>query len=170
MISRLRQKYIFRQAADGFTLIEVLVALSIVVVSFVALYGVIMQMVAATTLMQEKTIASWVAFDRVTELRIAGEYLGAGEKEDTVEMGGISWLYTREVRTTESEDIRQIIVTVSPEDEPENILGLASGVLVRNGRSLGQIQPGDGDPNQNQDLESSASPVANPDFVGDITE
>lgn len=126
---------------SGFTLIEVLVALAVVVVSFMAIYGVILQMVGATTLMQEKTLASWVAFDRITELRVAQEFPAAGKRKDVTEMGGVPWQYEIEIRTTDSDRIRQVIVKVAPESEPENIIGLASGALVRN-NSLPPGAPG----------------------------
>ncbi len=141
---------------QGFTLIEVLVALSIVVVSFMALYGIVLQIVGSITLMQEKTIASWVAYNQVTEVRLAGQFPGENESEGVVEMGNISWNYAVEIRDTGSDSIRQIIVKVSPEDEPERVLGLASGVLVRRGTggpvvppgAPGGPQPGDDDDGQ----------------------
>ena len=138
---------------NGFTLIEVLVALAVVVVSFVALYAVILQMVRATSLMQDKTIASWIAFDQITELRVANKYPGAGNSEGDVEMAGSVWLYRVEIKSTESEDVRQVIVRVSPEREPDTFLGLVSGVLVRNPAAAagpnqpGQPGPGGFDPN-----------------------
>ena len=107
---------------QGFTLIEVLVALSIVVVSFMALYGIVLQIVGSITLMQEKTIASWVAYNQVTEVRLAGQFPGENESEGVVEMGNISWNYEVELRDTGSDSIRQIIVKVAPEDEPERVL------------------------------------------------
>jgi general secretion pathway protein I len=116
----------------GFTLIEVVVALAIVVVSFMALYGVILQMVGSTTLMQEKTLASWVAFDQITELRIKGKSPTDSKSNGITEMGGISWLYSVEIRPTASESIRQVIVSVAPEDEPDRTLGLVSGVIISN--------------------------------------
>lgn len=130
------------QSSSGFTLIEVLVAMAVVVLSFFALYGVILQMVTATTLMQEKTLASWIAFDRVTELRVTGEFPSAKEDEGTIEMGGTTWVFNREVRATESDDLRQIIVTVAPEDDPERVLGLVSGALIRNEISTDTPPPG----------------------------
>ena len=114
----------------GFTLIEVLVALAVVVVSFVALYAVVLQMVRATTLMQEKTIATWVAHNRLTELRLEDSYPAAGNSEGDVEMAGSVWLYRTEVKSTESEDIRQVIVRVSTENEPDVFLGLITGIVV----------------------------------------
>jgi general secretion pathway protein I len=133
----------------GFTLIEVLVALSIVVVSFVALYSGLLQMVSATTLMQEKTLATWVAYDRITELRIANEFPEVGESEGEFEMGRINWLYKTEIRATASDDIRQVIVRVAPQDEPETWLGIVSGALIRNVSRPppGQPQGNPNDPN-----------------------
>jgi len=134
----------------GFTLVEVLVALTIVVVSFVALYSGLLQMVSAMTLMQEKTIATWIAYDRITELRVVNEYPDVGESDGQVEMARTNWLYTREIRATESDNIRQVIVRVAPEGDPGNYLGIASGALVRktSGSGVGQIPDGnpDGDP------------------------
>ena len=120
-----------RVRSPGFTLIEVLVALAIDTVAFVALYAAILQMVTATTLMQDKTLASWIAFDRITELRISGDFPSAGRTSDEIEMGGSNWFYTVEVRNTESDNLRQIIVTVALDDERDNILGLASGALPK---------------------------------------
>lgn len=149
----------------GFTLIEVLVALSIVVVSFVALYSGLLQMVNGTTLMQEKTLATWVGYDRITELRIAAEYPDVGESEGEIEMGRINWRYATEIRATDSDDIRQVIVRVAPESDPENYLGIVSGAVIRKGaRSpLGGFPGNDpndpnnpnnpGDPNDGDDAE-----------------
>jgi general secretion pathway protein I len=143
----------------GFTLIEVVVALAIVVVSFMALYGVILQLVGSTTLMQEKTLASWVAFDQVTELRIKGTPPTDSKSNGIVEMGGINWLYSVEIRPTESDSISQVIVSVAPEDEPDRTLGLVSGVIM----SAAPLQVPGGTPttpNPNQPpIVSGASPV-----------
>jgi general secretion pathway protein I len=150
MISRKRRAE--WKSAGGFTLIEVLVALSVVAISFVALYGVILQMVGATTLMQEKTIASWIAFDRVTELRLSKEFPGTGNSEGEIEMANGIWIYRTEIKATDSEDIRQVIVSVAPESEPGRTLGLVSGALVRNEPSAGGPDvPADFDPGRQAD-------------------
>jgi general secretion pathway protein I len=142
----------------GFTLIEVVVALAIVVVSFMALYGVILQLVGSTTLMHEKTLASWVAFDQITELRIKGKLSGDSKSNGITEMGGTSWLYSVEIRPTESESIRQIIVTVAPEDEPDRTLGLVSGVIMSDAPL--QFPGGTPTPGPNEPpIVSGASPV-----------
>lgn len=150
MISRSGKGY---AGHSGFTLIEVLVALSIVVVSFVALYSGLLQMVSAMTLMQEKTIATWIAYDRITELRVVNEYPDVGKSDGEVQMARTNWLYTREIRATQSDNIRQVIVRVAPEGDPGNYLGIASGALVRKTSASGVGQIPDGNPGGNPDVD-----------------
>lgn len=142
----------------GFTLIEVVVALAIVVVSFMALYGVMMQMVNATRLMQEKTIASWIAFDKVTELRLKADLSADPKSSGITEMAGTTWTYSVQLRPTGSEAIRQIVVTVAPENEPERTLGLVSGVIFSNA-PVGLL-PGPGPA-----PDANPAPGANPPIV-----
>jgi type II secretion system protein I len=95
----------------GFTLVEVLVALSIVVVSFVALYSGLLQMVSAMTLMQEKTIATWIAYDRITELRVVNEYPDVGESDGEVEMALTGFIRARSVRPKATTFVRSSCVS-----------------------------------------------------------
>jgi general secretion pathway protein I len=148
----------------GFTLIEVLVALAVVVVSFVALYAVVLQMVRATTLMQEKTFATWVAHNRLTELRLEDSYPATGNSEGEVEMAGSVWLYRTEVKSTESEDIRQVIVRVSTENEPDVFLGLITGVVVSPALGGGPNPNNPNNPNAGGNPQSGANGF-NPNFT-----
>ena len=136
----------------GFTLIEVLVALSVVVIAFMAMYGSMIQVIAAMTLMQEKTIASWIAFDRITELRISGQFPDEGDNSGEVEMANAEWVYTAIIKDTGSADIRQVVVSVSPALDPDNIMATATGAIVR--PVAPAVAPGGlvpGGPNQGDD-------------------
>jgi general secretion pathway protein I len=124
---------------QGFTLIEVMVALAIVIIAFMAMYGSMMQVVAATTLMQEKTIATWIAFDRITELRVMNEFPDDDESSGEIEMAGNDWVYSINIKATESENLRQVIVKVAPAQDPDNTLGLATGALVKPLKGTGTI-------------------------------
>jgi len=119
------------ESQRGFTLIEVLVALAIVIIAFMAMYGSMMQVVAATTLMQEKTIATWIAFDRITELRVMKAFPEDDEINGEIEMAENDWVYSIKINPTESDNIRQVIVKVAPASDPDNTLGIATGALVR---------------------------------------
>lgn len=120
-----------KRASHGFTLIEVMVALAIVVVAFVAMYGSMMQVVAGVSIMQDKTLATWIAFDRITEIRVSDKFPGDSDTRDEIEMAGLEWIYTIESIPTESEDVKRLLVKVSLADDPDNILGMAVGAVKK---------------------------------------
>ena len=134
-----------KTAVGGFTLIEVLVALAIVIIAFMAMYGAMIQVIAATTLAQEKTLATWIAFDRITELRIAEEFPEDDESSGEIEMAGAEWLYTVRIVDTASDSIKQVVVEVTHSLEPDSVLGRATGALV-DPTLLGPVGPGGGPP------------------------
>ncbi|MDP6437981.1 MAG: type II secretion system minor pseudopilin GspI [Gammaproteobacteria bacterium] len=127
--------------ATGFTLVEVLVALAVVVVAFMAMYGSLQQMVGAAILMQEKTFASWVAFDEITKMRINGDFPTGEKSQGEAEMAGVTWLYSMEFNKR-SDDILQVIVRVTTEDEPGREVALATGVLYRPPQNTPSGPPG----------------------------
>jgi len=130
-----------KQRSQGFTLVEVVVALAVVVVAFMAMYGSLQQMVLSATSMQEKTFASWVAYDQITELRIKGEFPDGDKREGEVEMAGAVWLYSIEFnQTAETDDLLQVIVQVRPEYAPGRVVGIATGALVRKAGTTNQQQ------------------------------
>ncbi|MEL7186669.1 MAG: type II secretion system minor pseudopilin GspI, partial [Pseudomonadota bacterium] len=57
--------------ARGFTLVEVLVALAIVALSLTAIVASIGQMIDSGNAMRERTYASWIAQNRIAELRVS---------------------------------------------------------------------------------------------------
>ena len=54
----------------GFTLLEVLVALAIIGLGMVAVFSQLNQSLLAASRLRDKTLASWIALDRITELRV----------------------------------------------------------------------------------------------------
>jgi len=117
-------------AASGFTLVEVLVALAVVVVAFIAMYGSAQQIVSSTTLQQEKTFASWVAFDQLATLRLQDQLPTGDRISGETEMAGREWRYVVEFNSVDSNYIRQAVVRVSPAEEPDRILASSLGVLL----------------------------------------
>ena len=55
----------------GFTLIEVMVALTVVAVTLPALLFLLSQQIDGTAYLRDRSVAQWVAADRVAEVRLA---------------------------------------------------------------------------------------------------
>ena len=78
----------------GFTLIEVLVAVAILSFTVPALMGLMMQQTDSAASLRDKTIAYWIAENKVTELRLEHQLTGRllnREQIDKVEMAGTEW-------------------------------------------------------------------------------
>lgn len=113
----------------GFTLLEVLVALVIVGLGMMAVFTQLNQSLNAASRLRDKTLANWVAVDRITELRITGEYPKIGQREDEIEMANSVWVYTMQVTQTEVETMRRLDVTVSYADSPDDVLAEVAGFV-----------------------------------------
>ena len=123
----------------GFTLVEVLVALAVVSVVLVALLGSMQSVIASATVIYDRTLASWIATDRVTELRLSTEFPEAGSSTGEVTMADQDWLYEVAIVETESPDILQIIVKVASVAEPELTLAAATGSIIRPATGGGRL-------------------------------
>jgi general secretion pathway protein I len=83
--------------ARGFTLIEVLIALTIVALSAGALLGAVTSSASNVIYLKEKTLAEWVALNRLTEVRIAVDMPGEGRRKGNTTMAGMRWEWEEEV-------------------------------------------------------------------------
>lgn len=119
-----------KTADAGFTLIEVVVALAIVTLGMLAVFNAVSSVVNNTNYLRDKTFASWIAADRLAEIRVGGEFPSIDETEDDVEFAEAKWKLTIEVSATEVEDLRRVDVRVRREADPEDTsLALLSGFV-----------------------------------------
>jgi general secretion pathway protein I len=98
----------------GFTLIEVLAALVIVGLGMLAVIQAVSQTASNSTYLREKTIAHWVALNKLTETRLQRTPPPIDETSDEVEMAGRTWRWTMTVTQTPIESIRRIDISVRP--------------------------------------------------------
>src|SRR5689334_20258515 len=80
-----------RSASRGFTLVEVLVALAIVAFGMSALFTTVNQAVRTTSYLREKTLAQWIALNRIVEVRISGQKPADDKTEGEVEYAEQTW-------------------------------------------------------------------------------
>ena len=83
-----------RMRSAGFTLIEVMVALVIVSLGMMAVNTQLNRYTVAATYVEQKTLASWIATNKLTELSIAPTWPSVGDYEEDVEFAGQQWRCT----------------------------------------------------------------------------
>ncbi len=99
-------------ANKGFTLLEVLVALI-----FFSLIGLVMQQVTAATVssyqnVRLKLFASWVAENKMAELRLAKNFPAPKEHKEDVVFGSHEWERVSRIKTTNNPDINRVELDV----------------------------------------------------------
>jgi general secretion pathway protein I len=81
----------------GFTLLEVLIALAIVAMSVGALLGTVTSSASNVIYLKDKTLAEWVALNRLTEVRIDTTMPAPGRRMGNSVMAGVRWEWEEEV-------------------------------------------------------------------------
>lgn len=97
----------------GFTLIEVMVALTIVALSLGAVAASVSQMVDAGTTMRERTYASWIAQNKIAELRLANVIPEVSDTSGELEYAGIEWAWRANISETGVENLFRVDVAIS---------------------------------------------------------
>jgi general secretion pathway protein I len=97
----------------GFTLIEVMVALAIAAISLAAVTAAMSQMVDAANSLRNRTYASWIAQNKIAELRLANVIPDVSEDSDTVEYAGLDWTWRATISDTGVENLFRVDVAVS---------------------------------------------------------
>ena len=125
--------------ARGFTLLELLVAVAILAIAMGALRSGFARYAAQAAHLRERSIATWVAHNQMTEVELAPPWPATGGRNGEVEMAGAKWRWRLDVKSTDDPDLRRLDMTVYPpgsEDESPDAPTSArlSGFLSKEGR------------------------------------
>ncbi|KUJ84810.1 type II secretion system protein GspI [Microbulbifer flavimaris] len=100
----------------GFTLIEVLVALTIFGVIAASVLRTMQESVRTQAFLEERLAASWVAQQVLAEIRVRSPWPPLGEKSERVMQGQGEWLVTASVEDTNEPRLRHITIEVMRPD------------------------------------------------------
>lgn len=111
-----------RRQQQGFTLLEVLIALAILAIALAAAIKGISSHVSNLAYLKERSLAHWVGLNALTELRVSGQWPNSGDIKGDENMAGreFNWIIT--VTEVEGGDVRRLDVKVTPEDDDERPL------------------------------------------------
>ncbi|MDH4259015.1 MAG: type II secretion system minor pseudopilin GspI [Gammaproteobacteria bacterium] len=104
----------------GFTLIEVVVALAIVALGMFAVFKAIGDTAANIGYLRDRSLASWIADNKITEIRLSGEYPSVDKTEGDVDYAGRRWHWIATVSQTPVEGLRRIDMQVRRDGDAED--------------------------------------------------
>ena len=116
------------KVSRGFTLLEVMVALSIFAVAAIAVTKVGMNFTQSIGQMNDRTYAHFVAMNELTDLEINGSWPeGTGEK--VVDEQGQKWVVSHQVYNTISENVRRIEIRVALTNDDGQAAGNVTSIV-----------------------------------------
>ena len=101
-----------RRASAGFTLVEILVALAVLAIALTATAHALGNAVDTTASLRERTLARWVAEDRLAEIELKNEWPVLDTKEGDATMGGRKFHWIQETGVTPVAKLRRVVVGV----------------------------------------------------------
>jgi general secretion pathway protein I len=97
----------------GFTLIEVMVALVIIAFSLTTVAATMGQMIDTANSMRERTFASWIAQNKITEMRLANIVPEVSATSGELDYANTSWGWRAVVSETGVENLFRVDVSVT---------------------------------------------------------
>ena len=119
------------RSRQGFTLVEVLVALAIVSIALMAALRAAGQGTAAAGELRLRLLAGLVAENRLAEHRARGAWLPLGIARGTQQQGGIEFAWREEVIATPNSAFRRVDVFVSEPAADARALARLTGFVVQ---------------------------------------
>jgi general secretion pathway protein I len=114
----------------GFTLVEALVALSIIAIALISALHVAGQSTANVGELRARLLAGWVAENILAEHRARGDWLAPGIDRGEAREGGLAFAWRREVIPTPNPAFRRIDVFVSAVPDDAHVLAHFTSMLV----------------------------------------
>jgi general secretion pathway protein I len=105
-----------RAASLGFTLVEVLVALTVVALGLTALMVAVSGTARTSGYLRDKTIAQWIALNRLTQVRLIVNKLGDNQDTGQIDFAGRKWHYDTRYFDTQFQSMKRVEVRVYPGD------------------------------------------------------
>jgi len=110
-------------------LVEAMVALVIVALGMMAVNSQLNRYAVAATVVEQKTLASWIATNKLTELSVAPTWPSVGDYEEDVEFAGQQWLCEIEVAETQVANLHRVEVSVRLQADPERVVHKVIGLI-----------------------------------------
>lgn len=121
-----------RQTRDaGFTLVEVMIALTIAALGLAAIAVSLQQNIATAARLRDRTMALYIASNTIAELRLNAAFPDVGRSTDEVDFGDREWLVVTTVQESGIEGLRRTDVAVADSTQPDLIIRTTTGFVAQ---------------------------------------
>jgi general secretion pathway protein I len=117
----------------GFTLLEMLVALTVLAIALLAALRASSAGVQNTGEIRNRLLAGWVAQNRLAEHIARRDWLPLGTARGAESQGGVGFGWEEKIVATPNFQFRRIEIRVFAEQEPEQALASLTGFMVKPG-------------------------------------
>jgi len=114
---------------QGFTLLEVIVALAVIAFSLAAAASAVSNGARNASGLQQRTYAHWVAMNKMTELHVDKKWPAIRTTKGSTLMARHEWFWSVKVSKTPNESIRRVDVRVRPDENDESPLVTLTGFV-----------------------------------------
>jgi general secretion pathway protein I len=123
--------------ANGFTLLEVLVTVAVLAIALGAIIVGGANYAKSASYLRDKTLALWVAHNRLTEIELQPVWPDLGKSDDDVNLGDEDWTWHAEVVKTPDDNLRRVILKVQKKGDPgKTVYAELNGFVSKIGRKI----------------------------------
>lgn len=116
-------------AQIGFTLIEVLVALTILAVGATALVSASGASAWRADYLRNREYGRWVAANQLAEIQVVPAWPDPGTRNTEVEMGGRTWYVRTITRRVDDPDLRRVDVETRLQEDADSHIYVVTGFV-----------------------------------------
>lgn len=118
-----------RPPASGFTLIEIIITVAVLATAMGAIISGMARYAGNAAYLREKTVALWVAHNRLTELQLEPGWPEIGKSDGDEEMAGAEWRWFVTISETPDPKVRRVDIRVQQRDKDNDAISLSSFLI-----------------------------------------
>lgn len=111
-----------KKIANGFTLIEVMLAMAVFSIAGIAILGTAETNARNLGYLESKIVANWVASNQLVDINLDTTWPPKNNKKGKVEFAGQAWFWQQKVIKTTDNDMRAIVIEVRLEEKSPSAL------------------------------------------------
>ncbi|GIU34252.1 type II secretion system minor pseudopilin GspI [Shewanella schlegeliana] len=115
----------------GMTLLEVIVALAVFSIAAVSITKSLGDQIANMPILEERTMAQWVAHNQMVDARLEPKFPELGRKDGQVELANKDWYWRKEVIKTTDDNFRMIRISISDDERFSRVIAEVSSYVLK---------------------------------------